>query len=196
MIQYKFRLSDEEYAQCEYFAKESAKTQRPNRSGGAKERTVQEITSDTFRGKVGEFVVKKFLEQAPLTVSEIELDFKIYPRGEWDEGDITINSVKLSVKSIKHFARWLLLESKDILRDVYDYYILVLIDEDFKAGTLAGFAFKQEIVSPNPNTILLLQGQLIPGTPTILDADNHARHSKYLHNSEEDWVALANKLKP
>jgi len=196
-MEYNIKITDEEFNKCKEFAEVSARTQRPNRSGGVEKRNLPKIIVDTFRGKVGEVVIKRFLEQAPLNVLGIELDFKIYPRGVWDRCDITLNGIKLSVKSAKHFSHWLLLESKDVARgEVYDYYILVLIDEDYKGGRIKGFAFKNEIIIQNPNTLLLKQGDCIPGTQTELDADNHGRREQYLHNTEEDWVALANKLKP
>ena len=77
---------------------------------------------------------------------------------------------------------------------LYDYYILVLIDQDFKGGIIKGFASKDEIIKSNSQTLLLKQGELIPNTYTTLDADNHARHSDNLHNSEEDWKEFVKKL--
>jgi len=193
---WKFELTEKEFQKCNKFADSSSKSQREHRSGGILQRNVGKIKEDTLRGKIGEVIVKKFLEQEPFDIKNISLDFGVYDRGIWDETDIEIDNKKISIKSSKWFARWLLLESKDIERgDLYDYYILVLIDKNFKGGMIKGFASKNEIIKPNSQTLLLKQGELIPKTYTTLDADNHARHSDNLHNSEEDWEKIAMEFK-
>jgi len=195
VIKFKIDLTAEEQKQCRDFAEESAKTQREYRSGGSQVRKIYLIISDTRRGKVAEVASKKFLEQSPLNIEAIELDFNIYPRGIWDDQDFIFNGKKVAIKSAKWFSRWLLLESKDINRgDLYDYYILVTVDKDFTEGTLMGWASKDEILN-DPKTLKLKRGKPIPRTETPLDADNHARHSNDLHNSEEDWSRLVEILK-
>lgn len=195
-MKFKFTLDEKEVEKCKEFAENSAKTQRECRSGGMQKRSYSMIVDDTCRGKIGEMIVKKFLEQPPLNLKNIKLDFGIYPRGIWDSEDIIINSKKISIKSAKWFSQWLLLESKDIARgDTYDVYILILVDKDFAGGIVEGFAYKNEIVEPNSETKLLKQGDYIPGTNTKLDADNHARHARNLNNSEKDWKKLISYLK-
>lgn len=195
-MEFRISLTKEENEQCRKFAEGSAPTQREYRSGGTQVRDTSLIAADTRRGKVGEVIIKKFLEQGPLNVEGIKLDFDIYPRGVWDKTDIELNGKRIAVKSAKWFSRWLLLESKDINReDIYDYYILVLIDKDSGGGEIAGFAEKDEIIQPNKETLLLKKGQKIPNTNTTLDADNHARHRENLHNSEEKWKELAESLR-
>jgi hypothetical protein len=195
MILWSISLTENEFHQCEDFAKNSAKTQREYRSGGTQTRKIWLIEQDTLRGKVGEIIAKNFLEQKPLNVEGIELDFGVYPRGIWDKQDFVLGKIKIAIKSAKWFSRWLLLESKDIARDeVYDYYILVTIDKDCKSGTVKGYASKEEILNDS-KTQYLKKGEFIPGTNTVLDADNHARHSNDLHNSEEDWNKLIKTLR-
>lgn len=153
------------------------------------------IFGDTFRGKIGECTTKKFLEQDPLSVPGIELDFNVYPRGKWDESDFIIYGRKFSIKSVKYFSSWLLLESKDIERgDVYDYYILAAVTRNEDGAVILGFASKEDIIE-GPDTLKLMKGELIPGTGTFLDADNHAIHKSHLKNSEEDWIQLIEKIK-
>jgi len=189
------QLPPEEVQRCRMFAQESAKTQREHRSGGTKERSYGEIFGDTFRGKIGECASKRFLEQNPLNVPGIELDFDIYPRGEWDDYDFTIYDKKFSIKSVKHFSSWLLLESKDIERgDVYDYYVLAAVNGREDGAGILGFASKEDVLD-GTNTLKLKKGNLIPGTRTVLDADNHALHRSNLKNSEEAWIQLIEKLK-
>jgi len=195
MVEFFFNLTDDEFDKCKNFAVNSAKTQREYRSGGTQFRSNQMIEQDTFRGKIGEVVVKKFLEQSPLNISEIKLDFDIYPRGKWDMQDFTIKNYTISIKSAKWFSKWLLLETKDILRgDTYDCYILVTISKDYMSGTIEGYALKNDILQPSPQTFRLKKGDLIPGTSTILDASNYARHKKDLRNSNDDWIELINNL--
>lgn len=188
-------LPSEEVDKCRIFAQDSAKTQRENRSGGTKKRSYGEIFGDTFRGKIGECASKRFLEQDPLNVPGIKLDFDIYPRGKWDEYDFLVYRKRFSIKSIKHFSSWLLLESKDIERgDVYDYYVLATVSRNEDGSRILGFASKEEVLV-GPNTLKLKKGDLIPGTGTVLDADNHSLHKSHLKNSEEDWIQLIENLK-
>ena len=195
-MDFRFDLNEEETKECEQFARNSAGTQREYRSGGTLQRSFGQIFGDTWRGKTGEVISKKFLEQGPLNVEGIELDFDIYPRGEWDKTDMEINGKIIAIKSAKWFSKWLLLESKDIRReDVYDYYILVLINEDCTGGKVAGYATKNEIVdNKDGNTLKLKKGENIPHTSISLDANNHARHKDNLHNSENDWIKLVQEL--
>jgi len=196
MVIFQIRLTDDEVKQCKEFANNSSRSQREYRSGGNQFRNGGQIFFDTFRGKVGELAVTKFLSQEPFLLKNLQLDFDVYPRGEWDSSDIEIGNKRLSVKSSKHFARWLLLESKDIQRgNIFDYYILVLVDEDFKSATIKGYATKDEIILPNVKTLRLRQGEPIPGTRTALDANNHGRRAEDLHNTLPEWEDLISNLK-
>lgn len=195
MVDFRINLDYKEFYVCKKFSIESAKTQREYRSGGSQFRTLKVIQNDTLIGKVGEFVVKKFLEQPPFNIKGIKLDFKLYARGKWDDADFFIGKMKFSVKSAKWFSRWLLLESKDInRRDLYDIYILVTIEKNYKTGTIRGFAYKNEVLN-REKALKLKKGDFIPGTHTSLDADNHAIHSKDLHNSIKDWKELLSNIK-
>jgi len=196
MVDFIIYLTDEEYKKCYDFAIESAKTQREYRSGGTQFRNLSMIQSDTQRGKVGEIVSKRFLEQSPFEIKEIKLDFDIYPRGEWDKQDFTLGGKSISIKSVKWFSNWLLIETKDIQRgDIYDFYILVTISKDFRSGTIKGYATKNDIVAINDKTQRLKKNEYIPGTQTKLDAPNYARHSKDLRNSIEDWEDFVKIIK-
>ena len=189
-MQYNLILTSDEFERCKKFSEESAKTQREHRSGGTQIRGLNQIEEDTQRGKVGEVIALKFLRQSPLNITEVKLDFDIYPRGKWDEQDFTLHGKRIAVKSAKWFSRWLLIETKDLGRgDVYDYYILVVIAKDFKSGEIKGYATKDEILNGKA-MMKLKKGEKIPNTNTALDADNNAIHSKDLHNSDEEWLSL------
>ena len=188
-MEHKFELSVEELEKCESFSNNSAKSQREYRSGGSLLRLTKMISQDTLRGKVAELIVKKFLEQDFFGFKKIKLDFDIYPRGKWDKSDIDINGFSISIKSSKSFAKWLLVEKKDLERgDLYDFYIMVLVDKSFASGKVKGFVSKNKIAKIEGKTLLLKKGEFIPGTSTVLDADNHGILITDLKNSNQDWV--------
>jgi len=179
---------------CRNFAVRSAESQRENRSGGSYQRNLEQIAEDTYRGKVGEMVVELFFANDPFNYS-LNLDFNIYERGKWDESDFIIGGKKFSIKASKHFAKWLLLEKKDIERgDIYDYYIFVTIDPPntdgrLMGGTIWGYASLNDILY-DEHTLKLPRGEKIPGTSTTLDASNFARHKSFLKNSLADWSEI------
>lgn len=190
MLKDVFHLNEDEAKLCRDFPEKSARTQRENRSGGSQFRSLKTIELDTLRGKVGEYIAKKFLEQHPLDIQGIRLDFNVYPRGKWDDNDFSINNLNFSIKSAKWFSKWLLLETKDINRgEVFDVYVLVLVNNDYQSGTVKGFATKEDVLYDD-NTLKLRKGELIPNTRTHLDADNHARYFQHLKNSLEEWKEL------
>ena len=174
MMEKRFTISQGEIKNCKLFSEKSSKSQREYRSGGLYKRSSSEIYSDTLRGKIAEVITKKFFEQDFFKFKGIKLDFGVYPRGIWDKSDINLGKSSISIKSSKSFAKWLLIEKKDIGRgDNYDFYIIVLVDNFFNHGEVKGFASKEEVINVGGNTMLLKQREFIPGTATKLDADNH-----------------------
>ena len=144
---------------------------------------------------MGEIAIKNFLEQPPLNFKGIELDFNIYPRGVWDIEDFKISGKRFSIKTSKPYARYLLLETKDLERgDTCDYYVLVLVDVENKTAKIKGYIPKNEMQTVSKKTLDLKKGECIPDTRVLLDADNHARHKDDLLgkccNSEYDWKSL------
>jgi hypothetical protein len=193
-MEWEITITDIEYEKCKGFAEKSSSSQREYRSGGTMMRNKNQIFFDTLRGKMGEIAIKKFLEQPPFNFKGIELDFKIYPRGVWDKEDFKISDKRFSIKTSKHFSRYLLLETKDLERgDTYDYYILVLVDEKKQTAQIAGYMPKNEMQTVSKKTLDLKKGECIPHTPVILDADNHARHKNDLLNSEDNWKSLVER---
>ena len=157
-------------------------------------RNNNQIFSDTLRGKMGEIAIKNFLEQPPLNFKEIKLDFKIYPRGVWDKEDFKISDKRFSIKTAKHFSRYLLLETKDLERgDTCDYYVLVLVNEKKRTAQIAGYIPENEMQTVSEKTLDLKKDECIPNTHVSLDADNHARHKNDLFNSEDDWKSLVER---
>ena len=114
---------------------------RSSRSGGDMRRNQLEIFTNTFQGKIGEFVVKDELEKRNLNCSEVDLD--VFGKGIWDNGDLIVNGKNLNVKSMAFFSNLLLLEKKDWSRNGiylkntdnetnYDYFVAVRIKPNIK----------------------------------------------------------------
>ncbi len=193
---YNYTITQEELDLCQQFAQECAATHRKYRSGGSAVRSVSQTEKDILQGKVAEILVKNYLES--LGVADISLDFENYGAGVWDDADIIKSEKSISIKSSKHYSRWLLLETKDIKRgDVYDYYIFVTIDlrSTLPSGEIKGFIDKKTLLSDDSIVLHLQKGEIVPRTSTRLDASNYAVHSNNLSNREADWRALIDILK-
>lgn len=134
---------------CLNFAYNMAKNSlhRENRSGGTHHRTELEVFWDTFSGKVAEYIAYLYYEEKGAIVSE--LDFNTYNRGKWDSFDMSVNNLKISIKSTKHIGQLLLLETSDwnesgkYIPDLtinYDYFLLIRTkidyEKNFKKGNL------------------------------------------------------------
>ena len=171
---------------CRDFAEKSAKTQRDFRSGGTLRRSMDNMIGDIERGKLAEAIVQKFLEGYGI---KIALDFNIYPRGKWDDGDFTLKGMKFSIKSSKEYAKFLFLESKDIERGyLFDYYIFVNVDNSLEGGRVRGCATMKDVISFKQYK----KGEFIPHTRITFDADNHGREVKYL---SQNWDQILGVLK-
>ncbi len=193
---YNYTITQQELDLCKNFAHECASTHRKYRSGGSVVRSVSQTEKDIFQGKVAEIIVKEYLEF--LGVENIALDFENYGAGVWDDADIIKSEKSISIKSSKHYSRWLLLETKDIKRgDVYDYYIFVTIDlrNHLPSGEIRGYIDKETLLSNDSIVLHLQKGEEIPKTSTRLDASNYAVHSNNLFSLERDWRALIAHLK-
>lgn len=197
-MKYSFQISQDWWDKINKFAYESAESTRKKQSGGKKVRSVKETKRDIRQGKVGEVIIKLFLEL--YGVPNITLDFENYGTGRWDEADMVIGDKSISIKSTKPYGRWLLINTKDINRgDVYDYFILVTIDFSkgkencLPSGVIRGYIDKKRLLSDDPIVKHLKQGEFIPGTRTRLDADNYGVHSNDLYKTEA-WTSLINLL--
>ena len=120
---------------------------RDHRTGGNNRRKNGEIFINTFQGKLSEiaiyYCIKKLNESAFKKLSK--LDFDIHPLGVWDDTDVTLENIKISVKSTSSKGNLLLLETKDWNKNgeytpnigteksyIYDYFVLVRIEPDGK----------------------------------------------------------------
>jgi len=118
---------------------------RDHRSGGNIRRKKGQIFINTFQGKLSELAVyNTFSQLNKVAYNKLSKpDFDVYGLGEWDDSDITLDSIKFSIKSTKFYGNLLLLETKDwnnkgeylpnINTDknfIYDYFVLVRIKPD------------------------------------------------------------------
>lgn len=185
----RFKLTSEEATQCKEFAEEVWKTQKEIRSGGTIQRTQYQMISDIQLGKTAEVIVKKFL--AEKYGIQIELDFAIYPKGVWDDGDFKLEEKKFSIKGSKSYAKWILLESEDIDRGyLFDYYIFVSVDKDLNGGEVRGYATKADVLGFERLKKGTYLPDVKPSPNSILDANNHG---KRLSDLNQNWDRLFKK---
>lgn len=128
----------EEINQCYDFAMSMKGNHHPNL---IMYREDWEIFRDDIRGKLGEIAVRKYVEaKIPQAIISTDIDFSVSPRGKWDIADLVINDKYINVKSIKEYAKYLLIETKRYDEDgnycyrnddgtpiKNDYYILVRV---------------------------------------------------------------------
>ena len=115
---------------------------RDHRSGGQLRRKPGEIFRDTFQGKIAEFGLHESLSNLGIKCPEPNLEK--WGLGKWDLLDAEICGRKVCIKSAKHFANLLLLETKDWNEDGqyvpnlalgtshYDLFILVRISSSLE----------------------------------------------------------------
>jgi hypothetical protein len=120
---------------------------RNHRTGGSIKRKKGEIFINAFQGKLSELAIYNLFHQLNIEAYKrlSAPDFETYGLGAWDDSDIALDNIKLSIKSTAHQGNLLLLETKDWNSDgeylpnknagkncLYDYFILVRIKPDGK----------------------------------------------------------------
>lgn len=106
------QFTDEEVTRCRTFAKEVAWkhghfADKRNHS----KRNAYQKEQDIILGKLAEIAVHRaltdFYPQTPIE----DIDFNIYPHGEFDKGDIIFDNQVLSIKSSKPYSSCLMIET-------------------------------------------------------------------------------------
>ena len=94
-------LTSDEMEKCISFSKKSAESQQPIEFGqhDTLPRDTAEIARDNLIGKMAELAVSRKLRE--LFGLHIPIDYEIYPRGEWDDCDISINGWNIDIKSTR-----------------------------------------------------------------------------------------------
>ena len=116
---------------------------RSKKFGGGTARKPGQIFSNAFQGKLAEFAFYDFLHSDNFPIPEP--DTTILGQGEWDEADFLIREAQISVKSTKHYAHLIMLETSmwsengeftpDNGRRVtrpYDFFVLVRLNVDIE----------------------------------------------------------------
>lgn len=74
-------------------------------------RSRREIIIDCIQGKLGEFVLYKYLRSIGYNINPPSLE--IIERGSWDDGDLFLDDKKIQIKTSPHFSNLLLLKKND-----------------------------------------------------------------------------------
>ena len=112
---------------------------RKHRTGGEDFREPIEIFRNTLQGKMAEGVFYNYLFANSIQCDKV--DYSIHGKGVWDDTDIVLKDMKISIKSTAFFSNLLLLESEDWDSegrylpnighnegtDFYDYFVLIRI---------------------------------------------------------------------
>jgi len=189
-------LSPEEIKQCGEFSEKSAQNQQAIEFGQKTTvpRKTKEIARDNMIGKMAEVAVAKVLMERYKI--HVDLDFNYYPRGQWDEQDLSVNGWSMDVKAVREFAKWLFVDwNKLVFRqrdgNLSHVYVACTVgwnrDEDEPKGwvRIEGFASLDKLRIGREKTEVFRKGDLIPGTNTILQADNFGiRFSDLAHDMD------------
>ncbi|WP_439328518.1 hypothetical protein [Lonepinella sp. BR2357] len=84
---------------------------RGHRTGGIHNRRKGEIFANTFQGKLAEFAVFEHFSRKNIEVSKPDLG--VWELGTWDDFDLLVGDLTVSIKSTKSFGNLLLLEKDD-----------------------------------------------------------------------------------
>ena len=178
------KLTPEELDICRDFSLKSASSQQAIEFGQrtTKARPVKEIARDNLIGKIAEVAFSKMMKEN--YGIDVPLDFNYYPRGQWDNQDAIINGWRIDVKGTRKGGRWMLIEwNKLIFRqkdnNLSHVYVMFSVDWDRETDQPTGTVSYQGAVSLNklrhgcPTTVILRKGEVLPGTKTVLQADNY-----------------------
>lgn len=178
-------LTEEEMQQCRQFSNTSASSQQAIEFGQhtTKARSEREIARDNLIGKIAEVAFSKMMKEN--YGIDVPLDFNYYPRGQWDSQDAEINGWRIDIKATREGGRWMLIEwNKLVFRqrdnNLSHVYLMFTVGWDRQKDQPTGKAAYRGAVSLNklkstcPTTVVLRKGDILPGTNTVLQADNFA----------------------
>ena len=190
-------LTEYEYALCDLFSKESAKTQQAVEFGQkrTKPRSVEEIARDTMIGKMAEAAVARVLWRD--YKQHLPINYQIYPMNDCDDEDIRVNGWTLDIKSTRK-GKWLLLETAKVryrmkTGTMPDVIVMCRTPWDEKNDRpqgreveLIGCISTQRLTGGK----VLKAGECIPGTGCRLQADNYGIKIENLSdfNGAVEWM--------
>ncbi len=186
------QISEKEYLEALNFSISSSVGQRETFGSQGRMRSIDEIRQNTLLGKVGEIIVFNFFRDK-LKIKIDSIDFNIYPRGKWDNGDLSINGKSIQIKASKISAKWLMVEKHEFDSTDCRVYFMVVVASDFRSGEILGFASRKDFKNPH-RSMHVKKGETIPRTKTILQNDNYMIHKDKLRNSLDDFDKLKQYL--
>ena len=200
-------LSQDELTQCIEFSQKSAANQQAVEFGqkSTKARSTSEIARDNLIGKIAEVAFSKMMKEN--YGIDVPLDFNYYPRGQWDSQDAVINGWRIDVKGTRKGGHWLLIEWNKLnfrQRDnnLSHLYVMFSVAWDRTLDRPTGSACYEGAVSLKKlrtgiqTTHILHKGDLLPGTHTILQADNFGIQFSDLYKHLNHLVAYITEQEP
>lgn len=203
----KIRLTEDELDRCMEFSNRSAPNQQDIEFGqrSTKARSTREIARDNLIGKIAEVAFSKMMKEN--YGIDVPLDFNYYPRGQWDSQDAVINGWRIDVKGTRKGGHWLLIEWNKLnfrQRDnnLSHLYAMFSVDWDRSTDSPTGVASYEGAVSLQKlrtgcqTTRVLRKGEMLPGTHTVLQADNYGIQFRDLYKHLNHLVAYLTEQKP
>jgi hypothetical protein len=186
-MNFAFQLNYKDLEDCYNFSDQYKEKARKNRSGGTDQRSKDKIMIDTYKGKIGEVFGCDLFKQLGIDSTP---DYKIYEKGEWDIADILYNKHTIQIKTIQSHESYLLVETKHPI--LFDYYVLIRLNETWTVGNVLGWATQKDILSAT----ITKKGEILEGKECCLDAENYTIHMSQLRKSEllGEWQQLKNLL--
>lgn len=139
----KINLTKGEYDRCcEYANKVSSKFKHFMDVRNTETRSENRKYNDVVRGKLAELAVKKYLDNTYGKQRVGNIDFRLYKNGETDEGDITLDSKVINIKSSKLNSHTLMIETARFRldsrrracklegKDLPNYFMFVRVNDD------------------------------------------------------------------
>ena len=200
-------LSDEEMQKCRQFSTISASSQQAIEFGQhtTKARSEREIARDNLIGKIAEVAFSKMMKEN--YGIDVPLDFNYYPRGQWDSQDAVINGWRIDIKATREGGRWMLIEWNKLdfrqhdnnLSHVYMMFTVGWdrqLDQPTGKASYKGAVSLEKLKSSCPTTVVLHKGDALPGTSTILQADNFGIRFDDLYKHLNHLVGYFEKSPP
>lgn len=200
---------EQELEQCIDFARRSAPTQQDIEFGqhDVVPRSVDEVSRDTIIGKIAEVAFAKIMHEN--YGIDIELDFEVYPRGQYDAQDAVVNDWRIDVKGTRQGGHYLLVEWNKLdfrqqekrLSHVYVMFSVGWDRERDLPNRYVKYAGAITLRALNNNndwidTKILRKGECIPGTNARLQADNYGIEFNELNKNLDGLVHTMQNRKP
>ena len=149
-------------------------------------RSPEKLFEDSAKGKRAEIFVAKVLS---LSGIDSKLDFGVYKKGVGDDGDVIANGLSIDVKASSLRAQYLIVEESRVnhwhCHGFPNYLCLVAVNKN-QCQFVCGIPTAEFMVRAN----ILLRSSNIPGTQTLLKANNYVIHKSSCHLHAEDMVAF------